>query len=171
MLVVLIAANVWLGIISLRHEKERRRKLQDRIDEFNRATEELKCDYERLKANYNEQLSLINHMRSEYDALQKKYIETRNKLSLCESGKVLYEEVERYKDEAESPKPGDKVSLLAIDFQDLQKSYNELAERYENPSKTYIINHLFKMYNIKSQSELAKTLGVSKNAINRMLKR
>lgn len=149
-LVVLIVFNVWLAIYTLKREKKRRRQLQERIDEYDHQVGEIMNELGLAKQRNDENVKLLAQLK---DVLAKK-------------DRLISKLQEGVSDEVEKP----KVNLLALDFQDLQKSYNELAQRYENPSKRYLINHLIKAYDVKNLTSLAKALGVSKSAISRMRK-
>ena len=178
---VLIILNVWIMISSLKRERRRRRKLQERIDEFNKASElhvsELRGAQERVKEaiertdsinnSYDKLLKKHEKLRADYDALERHcrwYEDAYRKLKATDGAKIVVGEPE-----SEAIVAPRKVSPLALDFQDLKKSYDELAERYENPSKTYLIKNLAKSYNITSGAALAKVLGVSPQSINSKL--
>lgn len=194
-LAVVIAVNVWLMIRAAKREKQRRKMLQERMDEFDETIGELTNNLGRAKERVREGQSLLAAMKKDYENLFVEYDDlklsyqravkerddVKAKLSaLLESGTDLLTEIERHKENpvdggepAGKPLPGFKV-----DFDELRKSYNELAKSYDivaqkwkNPSKTYLVNHIIKAYKVKNQTVLAKALGVSKSAISRMIKK
>lgn len=189
-LAVLIVLNIWLGVYTAKREKERRKLLQERLDE---------CD-ERLGEVINE-LGLakqhLDEMQSLYNALTKEH---KKLLAVYGDTKLAYDRLKKENEElkkkialmsvdphAEPQEPVDggsvnsdvkptepklrKVNLAALDLQDLRKSYDELAKRYENPSKTYLVRNLVKVYDVQSRTQLAKALGVSQQSINQMLRK
>ena len=78
--------------------------------------------------------------------------------------------------EHQDPLIGGDVNVTT-DFTELKKSYDELAksynyvsQRFENPSKTYLIRNIVKAYGVKNMTQLAKALGISTPAVCKMLK-
>lgn len=191
---VAIALNVWLMIRTVKRERQCRKLLHERIEEFDEATElhitelqgaklrvnEATAEVARIKKLYENLLAKHEDLKLSYQRVVKERDDIKGKYgTLFQKRDELLAEIERLKDTpvdggepAGKPSPGFKV-----DFDELRKSYNELAKSYdivaqkwENPSKTYLVNHIIKAYNVKSQTVLAKALGVSKSAISRMIK-
>lgn len=189
-LAVLIVLNIWLGAYTAKREKARRKQLQERLDECDESIGEVMNKLGLAKQHLNEAQSLCTALKKEnkkilaeyadlklaYDRAKKENEELKKKIALMS--------VDPH---AEPQEPVDggpvnsdvkptepklrKVDLAALDLQDLRKSYDELAKRYENPSKTYLVRNLVKVYDVQSRTQLAKALGVSQQSINQMLRK
>lgn len=203
MVAVAIVFTVWAGIYNLREIKKNRRKLQERIDEFNEATEAHITELQSAKLRVNDAIAetaklkkLYENLLKEHEDLKLSYQRAKKERdevkarfgALLQKRDELLAEIERMKGEPvdagepthhEQPgEPADKpLPDFKVDFDELRRSYEELAksyetvsQRFENPSKTYLVNHIVKAYNVKSRTALAKVLGVSQQAINKMLK-
>lgn len=219
-LAVLIVLNIWLGAYSVKWERERRKKLQERLDECDERIGEMMNElglarqhldeaqslYSSLKKNHEKLLAAYEDMKLAYDRAKKEKEESEKKYrflaeqfnglqKICAKLQKENEELKKrlgiISDDphADPQEPVDggtvngdvtptepfmrkmKVSPLALDFQDLKKSYDELAKRYENPSKTYLVRNLVKVYDVQSRTQLAKALGVSQQSINQMLRK
>ena len=189
-LAVLIVLNIWLGVYAAKREKERRKLLQERLDECDERLGEVINELGLAKQHLDEMQSLYNALTKEHKKLLAEYADM----------KLAYDRVKKENEElkkkialmsvdphAEPQEPVDggsvngdvtpvepklrKVNLAALDLQDLRKSYDELAKRYENPSKTYLVRNLVKVYDVQSRTQLAKALGVSQQSINQMLRK
>lgn len=202
-LAVVIAVNVWLMIRSAKREKQRRKLLQERMDEFDDTIGELTNNLGRAKERVREGQSLLASMKKDYQRLLaehedlklsyqravKERDDVKEKYSeLLVKRADLLAEIERLKEDPVDggeptvhDQPGEPAGKplpdFKIDFDELRKSYDELAKNYnaisqkwENPSKTYLVNHIIKAYNVRNQTALAKALGVDKSVINRMIK-
>lgn len=200
---VLIAANVWLAISAAKRERERRKLLQERMDEFDETIGELTNELGKAKQYANEGQSMLvalkkdyNRLLAEHEDLKLSYqraVKERDDVkaelsALLESGTDLLTEIERHKENpvdggeptvhdqpgepAGKPLPDFKVDFdeLRKSYEELAKSYNTISQKWENPSKTYLVNHIIKAYNVRNQTALAKALGVDKSVINRMIK-
>ena len=194
-LAVLIVLNIWLGAYTAKREKARRKLLQERMDEFDETIGELTNNLGRAKERLREGQSLLAAMKKDYENLLVEYddlklsyqrvVKERDDVkdkygTLLQKRDELLAEIERHKENpVDGGEPAGKpLPDFKVDFDELRKSYNELAKSYdvvaqkwENPSKTYLVNHIIKAYNVKSQTVLAKALGVSKSAISRMIKK
>ena len=189
-LAVLIVLNIWLGVYTAKREKARRKQLQERLEECDESIGEVMNKLGLAKQHLNEAQSLCTALKKEnkkilaeysdlklsYDRVKKENEELKKKIALMS--------VDPH---AEPQEPVDggpvnsdvkptepklrKVNLAALDLQDLRKSYDELAKRYENPSKTYLVRNLVKVYDVQSRTQLAKALGVSQQSINQMLRK
>jgi len=189
-LAVLIVLNIWLGVYTAKREKERRKQLQERLDECDESIGEVMNKLGLAKQHLNEAQSLCTALKKEnkkilaeysdlklsYDRVKKENEELKKKIALM-----------NVDPHAEPQEPVDggpvnndvkptepklkKVNLATLDLQDLRKSYDELAKRYENPSKTYLVRNLVKVYAVQSRTQLAKALGVSQQSINQMLRK
>ena len=190
-LAALIAVNVWLMIRTVKREKQRRKLLQERMDEFDETIGELTNNLGRAKERVREGQSLLAAMKKDYENLLVEYddlklsyqrvVKERDDVkdkygTLLQKRDELLVEIERLKDAPMDS--GEPIPDFKVDFDELRKSYNELAKSYdvvaqkwENPSKTYLVNHIIKAYKVKNQTALAKALGVSKSAISRMIKK
>lgn len=187
---VAIALNVWLMIRTVKREKQCRKLLHERIEEFDEATELHITELQGAKLRVNEALSevakikklygnlLAEHedMKLNYQRVKKERDDVKDKYgTLLQKRDELLAEIERLKDtpmDSGKPIPDFKVDFdeLRKSYEELAKSYNSISQKWENPSKTYLVNHIIKAYNVKSQTVLAKALGVSKSAISRMIK-
>lgn len=191
---VAIALNVWLMIRTVKREKQCRKLLHERIEEFDEATELHITELQGAKLRVNEALSevakikklygnlLAEHedMKLSYQRVVKERDDVKDKYgALLRKRDELLAEIERHKENpvdggepAGKPLPDFKVDFdeLRKSYEELAKSYNTISQKWENPSKTYLVNHIIKAYNVKSQTVLAKALGVSKSAISRMIK-
>lgn len=192
---VAIALNVWLMIRTVKREKQCRKLLHERIEEFDEATGELTNNLGRAKERVREGQSLLAAMKKDYENLLVEYddlklsyqrvVKERDDVkdkygTLLRKRDELLAEIERHKENpvdggepAGKPLPDFKVDFdeLRKSYEELAKSYNTISQKWENPSKTYLVNHIIKAYNVKSQTVLAKALGVSKSAISRMIKK
>lgn len=191
---VTIAFNVWLMIRTVKREKQRRKMLQERMDEFDETIGELTNNLGRAKERVGEVQSLLAAMKKDYENLLVEYDDLKlsyNRVvlerddmkgkygALLQKRDELLAEIERHKENpVDGGEPGKPLPGFKVDFDELRKSYNELAKSYdvvaqkwENPSKTYLVNHIIKAYKVKNQTALAKALGVSKSAISRMIKK
>lgn len=56
-------------------------------------------------------------------------------------------------------------------FAELYESYSSVSRKYESPSKSYIINHLVRLYDVKNLTALARALGVSASSLCQKLKK
>lgn len=189
-LAVLIVLNIWLGAYTAKREKARRKQLQERLDECDESIGEVMNKLGLAKQHLNEAQSLCTALKKENKKILAEYADL----------KLAYDRVKKENEElkkkialmsvdphAEPQEPVDggpvnsdvkptepklrKVNLAALDLQDLRKSYDELAKRYENPSKTYLVRNLVKVYDVQSRTQLAKALGVSQQSINQMLRK
>lgn len=151
-LVVLIVANVLLAGHTLKRERARRRKLQERIDEYDRFVGDYMNEMGTLKESFN---GMKDALSAKDRYIGKLHVDIKAlKSQLDESGKG---ECQCRKD-------------LEKSYEELAQSYHALSQRWENPSKKYLINHLIDAYEVKNITNLAKALGVSKSAISRMRK-
>lgn len=187
---VVIALNVWLMIRTVKREKQCRKLLHERIEEFDDATELHITELQGAKLRVNEALSevakikklygnlLAEHedMKLNYQRVKKERDDVKGKYgTLLQKRDELLAEIERLKDAPmDSGKPipdfKDDFDELRKSYEELAKSYNTISQKWENPSKTYLVNHIIKAYKVKNQTALAKALGVSKSAISRMIK-
>lgn len=97
-LVVLIVLNVWYTIGAVKFQKDAKRKLQDRIDEFNKAHELHVAELEGAKHRVNEAIAETAKIKSNYEMLLKEHEE------LVQSYKELRKE---YEHAQEHTVPGD----------------------------------------------------------------
>lgn len=189
-LAALIVLNIWLGSYTAKREKERRKQLQERLDECDKSIGEVMNELGKAKLLLGEAQSSNAVLKRSYETL----------LAESEDMKLSYDRVKKENEQlkrriaamtgdphAEPQEPVDggpvnsdvkptepklkKVDIAALDLQDLQKTYNELAKRYENPSKTYLVRNIVKVYDVQSRTQLAKALGVSQQSINQMLRK
>lgn len=187
---VAIALNVWLMIRTVNRERQCRKLLHERIEEFDEATELHITELQGAKLRVNEALSevakikkLYGNLLAEHEDLKLSYqrvVKERDDVkdkygTLLQKRDELLAEIERLKNtpmDSGKPIPDFKVDFdeLRKSYEELAKSYNAISQKWENPSKTYLVNHIIKAYNVKSQTVLAKALGVSKSAISRMVK-
>ena len=193
-LAVLIVLNIWLGAYTAKREKARRKLLQERMDEFDETIGELTNNLGRAKERVGEVQSLLAAMKKDYENLLVEHEDLKlsyNRVvlerddvkgkygALLRKRDELLAEIERHKENpVAGGEPGKPLPGFKVDFDELRKSYEELAKSYdvvaqewENPSKTYLVNHIIKAYKVKNQTALAKALGVSKSAISRMIKK
>lgn len=203
LMVVTIVFAVWAGIGSLREMKKNRRKLQERMEEFDKAAEAHVTELQRVKLRVSEAIAETAKHKRLYDSLLKQHDDLRLGYqrakkerddlkakcgALMEKRDELLAEIRRMKGEpvdagepAHHDQPGEPANKplpeFKVDFDEMRRNYEELAknyedvsQRFENPSKTYLVNHIVKAYNVKSRTALAKVLGVSHQAINKMLK-
>ena len=202
-LAVLIAVNVWLMIRAAKRERERRKMLQERMDEFEKSSEacitelnsakfrvkEAMAEVEKIKKLYNSLLAEHEDLKLSYQRAVKERDDVKEKYSALLIRRAdLLAEIERLKEDpvaggeptvhdqpgepAGKPLPDFKVDFdeLRKSYEELAKSYNTISQKWENPSKTYLVNHIIKAYNVRNQTALAKALGVDKSVINRMIK-
>lgn len=169
-LAALIVLNIWLGAHTAKKERERRRALQERMDEYDEFLGEHMRDMGNLKLRLDETTSELSKAKKLIASLQeelKSYKETdphAGHQDPVDGGSVN-------SDVTPTEPKLRKVNLAALDLQDLRKSYDELAKRYENPSKTYLVRNIVKVYDVQSRTQLAKALGVSQQSINQMLRK
>ena len=162
-LAALIAVNVWLMISSAKREKQRRKLLQERMEEFDKATEShiaelqgarhrvneaiaeaanLKKLYERLRAECEDLKLNCQRARKERDDVKAKYG------ALLQKRDELLAEIERLKEgpvDGGEPtvhdQPGEPAGKplpdFKVDFDELRKSYEELAKSYESVSQKW----------------------------------
>lgn len=191
-LAVLIVLNVWFGIYAARQEKERRKKLQERIDEYDGLLNEHLNAMGAMKVRLGETISqltrqkrLFEELKEKYDALWKEY----QKLEAIHGDPhASHQDPVNGGEPSVNTEPGGPANkpdtYLAIktmaqpdftelkaSYDELAKSYNAISQRYENPSKTYLIRNLAKAYNLKSGTALAKVLGVSRQSISKILRK
>ncbi len=188
-LAVVIAVNVWLMISSAKREKQRRKLLQERIDEFDDTIGELTNNLGRAKERVREGQSLLASMKKDFQRLLAEHEDLklsyqRAKAELAALKQDPHAEPQDPVDGGEptvhdqpgepagKPLPDFKVDFdeLRNSYEELAKSYNTISQKWKNPSKTYLVNHIIKAYNVRNQTALAKALGVDKSVINRMIK-
>lgn len=189
-LAVLIVLNIWLGAYTAKREKARRKQLQERLDECDESIGEVMNKLGLAKQHLNEAQSLCTALKKENKKILAEYADLKLAYNRAKKEneelkkKIALMSVDPH---AEPQEPVDggpvnsdvkptepklrKVNLAALDLQDLRKSYDELAKRYENPSKTYLVRNLVKVYDVQSRTQLAKALGVSQQSINQMLRK
>ena len=225
---VAIALNVWLMIRTVKRERQCRKLLHERIEEFDEATELHITELQGAKLRVNEATAEVARIKKLYENLLDEYdeyedmklnyqrvVKERDDLIILRDAndklntekKSLKSELKKLKEECEKkdaendelrwrynklldikqPQDDTTGSCESIDepktdfkddfdelrksYEELAKSYNTISQKWENPSKTYLVNHIIKAYNVKSQTALAKALGVSKSAISRMIKK
>lgn len=200
---VAIALNVWLMIRTIKRERQCRKMLQERMDEFEKSSEacitelngakfrvkEAMAEVEKIKKLHKNLLAEHEDLKLSYQRTVKERDDVKEKYSalLVERAELLAE-IERLKEDpvdggeptahdqpgepAGKPLPDFKVDFdeLRKSYEELAKSYNTISQKWENPSKTYLVNHIIKAYNVRNQTALAKALGVDKSVINRMIK-
>lgn len=66
-LAALVALNIWLALITVKWEKSRRRKLQERMDEYEEYSERLLAECEQHKHRLVDALSEVAHLRKMYN--------------------------------------------------------------------------------------------------------
>lgn len=202
-LAVLIAVNVWLMISAAKQERQRRKLLQERMDEFDETIGEMTNELGRAKQHANACQSMLAALNKEnkkilaenedlklsYQRAVKERDDVKEKYGdLLVKRADLLAEIERLKEDpvdggeptvhdqpgepAGKPLPDFKVDFdeLRKSYEELAKSYNAISQKWENPSKTYLVNHIIKAYNVRNQTALAKALGVDKSVISRMIK-
>lgn len=72
-LAVLIAVNVWLMISAAKREKQRRKMLQERMDEFDEAIGELTNNLGRAKERVREAMAEVEKIKKLYNSLLAKH--------------------------------------------------------------------------------------------------
>lgn len=212
-LAVLVVIAVWCIIAIVRRDKRRNTLLQERINEFNEASDMHIAELHGAKHRVDEAIAETANLKKLYDNILKEHEDLKLNCqrakqerddvkakysALLEKREELLAEIERLNnasptlnkddvDVAHRVDPNTPIgpeqshspfrSYDTPDFDELRKSYEELAksyddvsQRYENPSKTYLVSHIIKAYNVKNNAALAKSLGISAQAINKMLK-
>ena len=188
-----------------RMKKNNERKLQCRIDEYEKAKELHNTELQGAKHRVDEALSelyrtkkTLNALHKEhelacvahdcflldYQKLQNAYAVLENTLSAktkrpiliiphdaIPKDKTMDEFVEWWNTEGCERAVNSRIDELQKSYNELADSYHALSQRWENPSKTYLVNHIIGAYNVKSITALANALGVSKSAISRMRKK
>lgn len=203
-LAVVIAVNVWQMIRTAKRERERRKLLQERLDECDERLGEVMNKLGLAKQHLNEAQSLCTALKKEnkkilaeyadlklsYQRAVKERDDVKEKYSaLLVKRAELLAEIERLKEDpvdggeptahdqpvepAGKPLPDFKVDFdeLRKSYEELAKSYNAISQKWENPSKTYLVRNLVKVYDVQSRTQLAKVLGVSQQSINQMLRK
>ena len=74
-LAVLIVLNIWYTIGVMKFQKDAKRKLQDRIDEYNEATEMHVAELEGAKHRVNEAIAETAVIKKQYEDLLKEHEE------------------------------------------------------------------------------------------------
>lgn len=74
-LVVLVVINIWYTIGAVKFQKDAKRKLQERIDEFNKATDLHVAELEGAKHRVNEAIAETAKIKSNYEMLLKEHEE------------------------------------------------------------------------------------------------
>lgn len=97
-LAVLIVLNIWCIISAVKFKKDARRKLQERIDEFNKATDLHVAELEGAKHRVEEAISNSAVLKKQYEDLLKEHEE------LVQAYKELRKE---YEHAQEHTVPGD----------------------------------------------------------------
>lgn len=72
-LVVLIVLNVWYTIGAMKFQKDAKRKLQERIDEYNEVTEMHVAELEGAKHRVNEAIAETAVIKKQYEDLLKEH--------------------------------------------------------------------------------------------------
>ena len=185
-LAVLIAVNVWLMFYSAKREKQRRKLLQERMDEFDKTVGELSVEKGRLKLQLDEKSKLVAELKATLAERLKEIEGLQNETAaLHEDPHAEPQDPVNGGEPSVNTQPGDPankplkpVNLAALDLQDLKQSYEELAKsydfvsrQYENPNKRYIINNLVRLYDVKNLGLLAKALGVSTSSLSQKIKK
>lgn len=185
-LAVLIAVNVWLMFYSAKREKQRRKLLQERMDEFDKTVGELSVEKGRLKLQLDEKCKLVAELKATLAERLKEIEGLQDEIAaLHEDPHAGCQDPVGGGEPSVNTQPGDPVekplkpvNLAALDLQDLKQSYDELAKsydyvsrQYENPTKRYIISNLVKLYKVDSISALAKALGVSPSSLVQKIKK
>lgn len=185
-LAVLIAVNVWLMFYSAKREKQRRKLLQDRMDEYSNTVELLDAEKRRLEHLLAEKTSLVAHLKKLITKRDDEIFMLNEKINkLMGDPHAEPQDPVNGGEPSVNTQPGDPankplkpVNLAALDLQDLKQSYEELAKsydfvsrQYENPNKRYIINNLVRLYDVKNLGLLAKALGVSTSSLSQKIKK
>ena len=160
---VVIAVNVWLMISATKREKQRRKLLQERMDEFDETIGELTNNLGRAKERVREGQSLLASMKKDYQRLlaehedlklsyqraKKERDDVKAKYgALLQKRDELLAEIERLKESpvdggepTEHDQPGESAGKplpdFKVDFDELRKSYEELAKSYEAVSQKW----------------------------------
>lgn len=185
-LAVLIAANVWLMIYMAKREKQRRKLLQERLDECDKTVGELSVEKGRLKLQLDEKAKLVAELKATLAERLNEIERLQDEIAaLYEDPHAGCQDPVNGGEPSVHTEPGDPVdkplkplNLAALDLQDLKQTYDELAKsydfvsrQYENPSKRYIINNLVRLYEVKNLGLLAKALGVSTSSLSQKIKK
>lgn len=112
-LAVLIVLNVWLVVYTTKKERERRKQLQERLDEYDKSIGEVMAELGRAKVHLDE-------MQGAYSAMKKTYEEL---LGEHEDLKIAYQ-----KKEKELEEKTNHYNFLAEEFKLLQKICQKLKE-------------------------------------------
>ena len=78
-LAVLIVLNIWCIISAVKFKKDARRKLQERIDEFNKATDLHVAELEGAKHRVEEAISNSAVLKKQYEDLLQEYEDYKKK--------------------------------------------------------------------------------------------
>lgn len=78
-LVVLVVINIWYTIGAVKFQKDAKRKLQERIDEFNKATELHTAELEGAKHRVEEAIANSAVLKKQYEDLLQEYEDYKKK--------------------------------------------------------------------------------------------
>lgn len=183
-LVVLIVLNIWLASYTAKKERERRKQLRERMDEYDDFVGQHLNSEGALKQQLNETIAQLSHTKTMLMELNAEYTKLREAMEAADPHAGHQEpvnggEVNNQSNPSEpANKPLRRVNLAALDLQELKLSYEELAKSYdyisrqhENPSKRYIISNLVKLYKVENMTNLAKALGVSTSSLVQKVKK
>lgn len=112
-LAVLIAVNVWLMISAAKQEKQRRKMLQERMDEFDETIGELTNNLGRAKERVREAMAEVEKIKKLYKSL----------LAEHEDLKLSYQRAVKERDDVK-----EKYSALLVKRADLLAEIERLKE-------------------------------------------
>jgi len=176
-LAIFVVANVWIFISAVKRENKREAQLQERIREFDEASDVHITELQGAKHRINEAMKELTHLRKEHEKVCKKAYELEK---IVASGCPCSECTDPKPEGQDIPFEGVETEAFPTvgDYNDLHESYKTLSaeytnikDKYDKPSKTYLVRHIVDAYKVGSLTALANALGVSKSSISQMLKK
>lgn len=185
--VICILASAWFAWHTKRASE---RKLQKCMDTYESSNDLRNSELQGAIHRADEAMSALAAAKKTLENLRQEYETLKNEF---EAYMALHDPHAGNQDPVDGGQPtyhdhpgepaGKQDKLLNFrvtedtDFSDIKKSYDELAksyhyvsQRFENPSKTYLVRNIVRAYNVDNISQLAKALGVRPSSISQMLK-